>query len=162
MPHQQPHHPLIFYFFPLFKLIFSLLKKKKKKKTLFYSLLVHSCCYTSSTFLLPLCLSLLSILPLHFIIFSFLYFDSSSPHFILYKFDIISLIQSIHKNCEYSLSLLSFGGFLFFHITLIKVEVFSFCFFFFYFYFINVFWYYVFLLINIPSESLFFPLYIFG
>ena len=153
MPHQQPHHPLIFYFFPLFKLIFSLLKKKKKK-TLFYSLLVHSCCYTSSTFLLPLCLSLLSILPLHFIIFSFLYFDSSSPHFILYKFDIISLIQSIHKNCEYSLSLLSFGGFLFFHITLIKVEVFSFCFFFFFFYFINVFWYCVFLISHYKIYSL--------
>ena len=30
-----------------------------------------------------------------FIIFSFLYFDSSSPYFILYKFDIISSIQSV-------------------------------------------------------------------
>ena len=42
-----------------------------------------------------------------FIIFSFLYFDFSSLHLILYKFDIISPIQFIffsHKKCEYSLS----------------------------------------------------------
>ena len=103
---------------------------KKTKKTLLLPispfLLLHFLNLSPPS--LPLYLSLLSTLPLHFIIFFFLYFDSSSPHFILYKFDIISPIQSIHKNCKYSLSLLSFGGFLFFLITLIKVDVFSFSF----------------------------------
>ena len=60
-----------------------------------------------------------------FIIFSVLYFESSSPHFMLYKFDIISSIQSIfspQKNCKYSLSLSLSCGFLFFLIILIKVD----------------------------------------
>ena len=65
-----------------------------------------------------------------FILLSFLYLYSSSPYFILFKFNIISPIQSIffpHKNVStLSLSLLSFGGFLFFLITLIKVDGFFF------------------------------------
>ena len=51
---------------------------------------------------------LLSTLPLLLCQFFFLIFDYFSYHFILYKFDIISPIQSIffqQKNCEYSLSL---------------------------------------------------------
>ena len=71
---------LLFYFLQHFPFIFAFFFH-------YYSLLYH---YTSS------------------FIFSFLYFDNSSPHFILFKFDIISFIQSIffpHKNCEYSLSL---------------------------------------------------------
>ena len=51
---------------------------------------------------------LLSTLPLLLCQFFFLIFDYFSSHFILYKFDIISPIQSIffqQKNCEYSLSL---------------------------------------------------------
>ena len=65
-----------------------------------------------------------------FIIFSFLYFDYSSLHFILYKFDIISSIQSIFSpqitTSTLSLSLflslpLSCGSF-FFLIILIKVD----------------------------------------
>ena len=53
--------------------------------------------------------------------FSFLYFDYFSPNFILYKFDIIFLIQSIffpHK----IVSTLSLSGLLFFLIPLIKVD----------------------------------------
>ena len=120
----------LFFLHLLYSLLFSLLKKKKKK--LLPSLLVHICCYTSSN-LLPPSLPLsphYSLLYRYFSIFSFLYFDSFSPYFILYKFDITSYIQSIffqQKNCEYSRSLsLSLGGFFFFLITLIKDDFFFF------------------------------------
>ena len=85
-----------------------------------------------------------------FIIFSILYSDYSSPHFILYKFDIISFIQSIfspQKNCKYSLSFSLSCGFLFFLIILIKVDGFLFlkmCFGFFFFF-------------NFPLQSLLSP-----
>ena len=110
----------LFFLHLLYSLLFSLLKKKK----LLPSLLVHICCYTSSN-LLPPSLPLsphYSLLYRYFSIFSFLYFDSFSPYFILYKFDITSYIQSIffqQKNYEYTLSL-SLYGFLFFLITLIN------------------------------------------
>ena len=77
---------------------------------------------SSNYFLLFCCTSL--------IIFSFLYFDSSSTHFILYKFDIICLIQFIfsHTKTVSTLSL-SLGGYFFFLITLYKVDgFFSMCF----------------------------------
>ena len=86
-----------------------------KKYQPWYSKESTSFCYTPSNLL-----SLFVFLSFHysllccytfFIILSFLYFDTSSLHFILYKFDIIFPIQFIfflHKNCEYSLSLSTF------------------------------------------------------
>ena len=109
-PHQQPRHSLIFYiFFSLFKLFFHPILKKKKKN-LFFSLLIHTYYYIFSNIFLSF-LSLYLLTNLNFTVTpssSFLYFDSSSPHFILYKFDIIFIIQSIFfplQNCENSLSL---------------------------------------------------------
>ena len=76
-------------------------------------------------------------------IFSYiLYFDFSSIHFILYKFDIISHlihIFSTNKLWVLSLSLFSFGGFSLFLITLIKVNGF-----FIFLIIKNVFWYCIF------------------
>ena len=76
---------------------------------------------SSHYFLLFRCTSL--------ILFSFLYFDSSSTHFILYKFDIISPIQSIFSHTEI-VSTLSLSRWIFFLlITLYKVDgFFSMCF----------------------------------
>ena len=78
------------YIFSLFKLFFSLLSKKKNK--VFFSL-VPICshtywCTSSNLFLHFLPLYLPTTLPLYFLPL-FLYFNSSSTHFILYKFDII-------------------------------------------------------------------------
>ena len=119
-PYQRPYHPLIFYlFFPLFKLLFSLfyknkLYKKKNSSSPYWSTFIIT---IPLTFPFPLYLlsphySLLTItLPS---LFSLSYIlNILLPHFILYKFDIISLIQSIsfiQKNCKFSLSLsLSLG-----------------------------------------------------
>ena len=116
-------------------------------KILFFYLLllVHTYGYTSFNLSLP---SLPLYLPHYslfyhytsFILFSFLYVNYSSYHFILYKFDIISSIQYIffpHKklwvlSLSLSLSLsvsfsLSLGEFLFFLITLIKRLWWAFC-----------------------------------
>ena len=138
MSHIRSH---IFHIFStssfLFKIFLHPILKKKKKKPLLLPISPHLLLQFLQPFpslFASLSHPLLFTLALHFIIFSFLYFDSFSFHFILYKFDIISLIQSIfcfpHKNYEYSLSLslLSFGGFLFFLITLIKVDGFFFFF----------------------------------
>ena len=126
--HLRSHHLLVFYFF--FSYFYSPYSLKKNTLLLPISpnLVLH--------FLQPF-LSLFAFLSFHyflfycytsFIIFSFLYFDSSSSHFILYKFDMISPIQFMFfptkkkKNCEYYFSLsISLFGFLFFLITLIKV-----------------------------------------
>ena len=73
------------------------LSHSQKIIKLFFSLLIHTYYYIFSN-LLPFFLSLYLPITLNFTITlysSFLYFDSSSPHFILYKFDIIFLIQSI-------------------------------------------------------------------
>ena len=142
MSHISNHaiHLLIFYiFFSISKILFSLFVKNKK---LFFSLLVYIYYYTSSNnspSFLPLYLSIILYfaitLPLSF--FSFLYFDYYSPHFILYKFDIISLIQCIFFPQKFLNTLfLSLGGFLFFLIIPIKVDGF----------FKYVFWYCVFLI----------------
>ena len=85
---------------------------------------------------LPLRLPTTLYLLLHFIIFFLIFWLFFSPILFLYKFDIISLIQFIfflQKNCECSLSL-SLFGFLFFLITLIKVDGF----------FLYMFWYCIF------------------
>ena len=73
------------------------LSHSQKIIKLFFSLLIHTYYYIFSN-LLPFFLSLYLPITLNFTITlysSFLYFDSSSPHFILYKFDIIFLIRSI-------------------------------------------------------------------
>ena len=94
-----------------------------------------------------------------FIIFSFLYFDYSSLHFILYKFDIISSIQSIFSpqitTSTLSLSLflslpLSCGSF-FFLIILIKVDGFIIIF------FLNMCLGILFIVFNFPLQSLLSP-----
>ena len=144
-PYQRPYHPLIFYlFFPLFKLLFSLFYKNKlyKKKNssspywstfiitipltfpfplyLFISPLLSTYCYTSLT------------------IFSFLYFEYSSPpfFFIQIRYHFSYSIHIFHTKKLYVLSLflsLSLsGGFLFFLITLIEKNVFWKCIFFFF------------------------------
>ena len=90
--------------------------KKKKKKKLFFSLLVH----TPTVTLFPTIS--FPVLPLFYILTLLL------P--ILFCINFISFSHSIHifptQNCEYSLSLslslLSFGEFLFFLIILIKVD----------------------------------------
>ena len=100
----------------------------------FFYLLVHTYSHVSSK-LFPSFLSFYLPTTLYFIVTLpsfFLCFDSSFSHFILYRFDIIFLIQSIffpHKTVSIlslslflSLSPLSFGGFLLFLITLIKVN----------------------------------------
>ena len=63
-----------------------------------------------------------------FIIFSFFYFDSSSLHSILYKFNIIYSIQSIFspQKTVSTLSLSLSCGFFFFLKILIKVDFFFF------------------------------------
>ena len=104
-------------FFSLFLIFFFFFKK------LLVSLLVHTYYYNLHFFqLFP---SLFASLSPHYsllyrntslVIFSYLYFDFSSLHFILYKFDIVSPIQSIifpHKNCEYSLSFFTFFWYIF-------------------------------------------------
>ena len=71
---------------------------------------IHTYCYIFPN-LFPSFLSLYLPTTLNFIVtfsFCFLYFDSYFPHFILYKFDIIFLIQSMFfppQNYELSLSL---------------------------------------------------------
>ena len=141
----------------------------------FFYLLVHTYSYISSK-LFPSFLSFYLPTALYFIVTLpsfFLCFDSSFSHFILYRFDIIFLIQSIffpHKtvsilSLSLSLSLLSFGGFLLFLITLIKVNG-SFFLFFFNMYFgivcvcvcVCVCFFFFF---NFPLESLLFPFYSF-
>ena len=105
-------------------------------------MLVHTYSHVSSK-LFPSFLSFYLPTTLYFIVTLpsfFLCFDSSFSHFILYRFDIIFLIQSIffpHKtvsilslSLSLSLSPLSFGGFLLFLITLIKVNGTFFLFFF--------------------------------
>ena len=80
----------------LYSLLFSLFKKKKKKiLTLPVSpyLLLHF--FQPFPSLFTSISPYYSLLYHYSIIFSFLYFDSSSPYFILYKFDITSHIQSI-------------------------------------------------------------------
>ena len=121
-PHQQPHHSLLFYlFFSLFlTFIIHILNNKKIKKFLLPispHLLLHFLQRFPSFFSL-----LISTLQLHFlhIFFSFLYFGSSSTYFIPYKFDIISLIQSIFSSHK-TVSTLS-RWFFFFLISLIKVD----------------------------------------
>ena len=113
----------------LYSLLFFLLKKKKKKTlTLPISphLVLHF--FQSFTSFFASISSHYSLLYHYSIIFFFLYFDSSSPYFILNKFNITSHIQSIffqQKNCEYYLSL-THNEFLFFLITLIKGDFFFF------------------------------------
>ena len=141
---------LLLLFLLLFSLFLKIIKKKKtikKKNTLLLpispNLVLH--------FLQPF-LSLFAFLSFHyflfycytsFIIFSFLYFDSSSSHFILYKFDMISSIQFMFfptKKKKMWVLFLSLSGFLFFLITLIKVGGV----FFYYYYKKYVFWYCIF------------------
>ena len=97
------HHPLIFYnLFSLFKLLSSLLKKNIYIYIYIYifSLLVHIYCYIFSNisppFLpiyFPTTFNFTVTLPSSFCLFYIL--TLLLPHFILYKFDIISSIQSI-------------------------------------------------------------------
>ena len=95
-----------------------------------------------------------------FIIFSFLYFDYSSLHFILYKFDIISSIQSIFSpqitistlSLSLSLSCVSF----FFLIILIKVDGFIIIF------FLNMCLGILFFVFNFPLQCLISPFYSFA
>ena len=139
LSHINDHITYLFSTFSFFFLNFSSLYSPKKKKN-------SSFPYQSTPIvtLLPTFSLLFTILSPHYsillyytslIILSFLYFDSSSFHFILYKFDIISTIQSIffwHKTVSsLSLYLLYFVVFLFifitfffwfFLITLIKVD----------------------------------------
>ena len=96
---QQPRYLLIFYiFFSLFKLFFSLIIKKKKKD-LFFSLLIHTYCYIFFPTFFSSFLSLNLPTTFNFMVTllssSFIYFDSSSLHFILYRFNIVFFIQSI-------------------------------------------------------------------
>ena len=95
----KPYSPLIFHlFFSHFKLFSQFFKKKKKKSLLLpisSHLLLHFFQLFSSVFA---SLSLNYFMLYHsssFILLSFLYFDSFSPYFILFKFDIISPIQSV-------------------------------------------------------------------
>ena len=106
-PHQQLRHSLIFCtFFSLFKLFFSPILKKK----IFFSPLIHTYCYIFYN-IFPSFLSLYLPTTFNFTVTlssPFLYFDYFSLHFILYKFDIIFLIQFIFfppQNYEYFLSL---------------------------------------------------------
>ena len=71
--------------------------KKRRLDSIIQSC-VDTCVFPHYSLFYLFIFSLLFTLLLHFIIFSFLYFDSSSPNFILYKFDIISLIQSIFSH----------------------------------------------------------------
>ena len=129
-----------------------------------FSLLARIYCYTFSN-IFPLSLPLYLPTTLYFtitLLLSFCLFYILTLflnfYFIFYKFNIISLIQSIffwQTNCEYSLSLspLSFGGFLFFLITLLKIdEVF-------FFFFLMCFGICFF---NFSSQSLLSPFYCFG
>ena len=93
LSHISSHVIHLFSIFSFLYLNFSsiLFSKKKKKKNLFFSLLIHTYYYIFSNIFLSF-LSLYLLTNLNFTVTpssSFLYFDSSSPHFILYKFDII-------------------------------------------------------------------------
>ena len=123
LPHISSHviHLFIFIFFSLFKLFFPLFSKKKKKKTLILPISSHTYYYNSfnlSFSFLPFYLS--TTLSLYFIFYIFI-LTLLLP--ILFCINLISFSHSIHifptQNCEYSLSL---GEFLFFLITLIKVD----------------------------------------
>ena len=128
-------HLFFYIFFSLFELFspyfIFFLKKRKKEKTLLLLISSHTYCYTSSNlslFFLPFYLSttlLLYFLPLFYILTFLL------P--ILFCINLISFSHSIYifptQNCEYSFSLfrsLSLSEFLFFLITLIKVDGFYF------------------------------------
>ena len=121
------------FFFSLFKLFFSQFSKKKKKK-LFCSLLVHTYCYISSNFFSSLFVSL----SLHY----FMFYCNTSSIYLFYILTIllpilfcINLISFLPFNPYFShtkmwvlslylsLSILSFGGFLFFLITLFRLMV---------------------------------------
>ena len=108
----EPHHPLIFLSLILFfKLFFSLLStKKQKQKPLLLPISPHLWLHFLQPFLFlclftsPTILYFTVTLPSLFFITWLFFFP-----FYLYKFNIISPIQSIflpHKNYEYSLSLL--------------------------------------------------------
>ena len=120
------------FFFSLFKLFFSQFSKKKKK--LFFSLLVHTYCYISSNFFSSLFVSL----SLHY----FMFYCYTSSIYLSYILTIllpilfcINLISFLPFNPYFShtkmwvlslslsLSILSFGGFLFFLITLFRLMV---------------------------------------
>ena len=109
----MPYYPLIFnIFFFLFNFSSpNCLKNKTKSKTFLLRVSPQLLLYFFQLFLSHFAsLSSYYYLLYHytsFIIFSVLYFDFSSLHLILYKFDIISPIQFIffsHKKCEYSFS----------------------------------------------------------
>ena len=101
---------------------------KIKNKTFLLPISSRTYWYTSSN----LSLSFLPLyLPHYFTVIlpsSFLYFDSFSTYFILYKFDIIFPFNPYFFHTKlwvlsFSVSLLSFGEFLFFLITLIKFDI---------------------------------------
>ena len=103
---------------------------KKKKKTIFLSISLHTYYYTSSNLSLSfLALYLPTTLPLYFL---HLFYILTLLLPILFCINLISFSHSIHifpiQNCEYSFSfsVLYFGEFLFFLITLIKVDGFFF------------------------------------
>ena len=119
---------LFFIYFFLYLNFSSPYFPKKKKKTFLLPISSRTYWYTSSN----LSLSFLPLyLPHYFTVIlpsSFLYFDSFSTYFILYKFDIIFPFNPYFFHTKlwvlsFSVSLLSFGEFLFFLITLIKFDI---------------------------------------
>ena len=93
----------VIYLFSIFSFLYlnfsSPLLSKKKKKDLFFSLLIHTYCYIFFPTFFSSFLSLNLPTTFNFMVTllssSFIYFDSSSLHFILYRFDIVFFIQSI-------------------------------------------------------------------
>ena len=136
--HLRGHMIHLFYIFSFLFLKFSSpyspkKKKKKKKNSLLLPISSHMLLhffqlspslFSSLSLYYFLLYRYTSFILLSFLYYdsssSFLYFDSSSLYFILYNFDIIFFPPKNYKySLSLSLSLLSFGSFLFFLITLI-------------------------------------------
>ena len=129
-PHQQPHHPLIFYlFFLLFKLLLSLFFIKKK--TILHYISPYLLLRFLQLFPFLFCLFIS-----HYFYFTITLLSSFSLSYIMILFlPFLFCINSIpfllsnpyfsYKKTEYSLSLSTFFWWiLFFLITLIKFDVF--------------------------------------
>ena len=130
LSHISSHVIHLFFIFSFLYLNFSSSYFQKKKKTLFLPISSHTYyCYTSSNLSLSfLHLYLPTTLPLYFLS-NFFFYILTLLLPILFCKNLISFFHSIHifptRNCELSLSL-SLGEFLFFLITLIKVNGFFF------------------------------------
>ena len=131
LSHISNHVIHLFFIFSFLYLNFSSSYFQKKKK-LFFSLLVHTPTTVTllPTFLFPFCI-FISPLLYRYTFFLIFFYILTLLLPILFCKNLISFFHSIHifptRNCELSLSLsLSLGEFLFFLITLIKVDGFFF------------------------------------